>query len=406
MDIQQHELDSKAIERELNQDFRSKNSLNFDIEQFKTNAKNLEEQLFKSDLKYKERCDDFKKDILEHSRLNSELKDKNVYLEKELLLVNKKLQEVKDKNSAEVNSFNKIISNLTEKTEQESNEKNTLKKDNENNKRSYEKLKLEYKEVSEKIKIINENHSEELKKKDEKYSNLDKKNEILKEENKNLVLQLEQIKSTANSLTAIESVVDDDKLIQISQLQNDNTSLKNEMKELNTKLINFNKMQNQNELSKKEIGNLKQNIKNLQEMYEGQIKEIQKQTLNTNAEFQSFRRKTTQKASITTDCNITSRGLEILVDYENNVKRLNADINYLKDKIEILNTDIENQKKLRQKDIDFYNGEVRYAEEQAINAKITMASMAYDKDIEIVKFKNLSRKLKQKLFDYKEKLQR
>ena len=52
---------------------------------------------------------------------------------------------------------------------------------------------------------------------------------------------------------------------------------------------------------------------------------------------------------------------------------------------------------MREKDIDFLKMEVTNAEQIAINAKVNLASISFEKDSEIIKLRNLCKKLKQKI---------
>ena len=230
-------------------------------------------------------------------------------------------------------------------------------------------------------------------------------------------------------------------------IQNENVLIHIKLKELTNK---YNKVKSENELYIKEVNIQKQNIKDITSMYETQIKELQIKTLNVNAEFQSIKRKdsyliqSTSKGSLEKSkfsgnklnktqlikrvSNPIAEDIEnkknqfqnsnqnqvhtVIVNNPDKVEKAEnleltaalADIKYLKDQIEILNADIQDQKKLRKCDVDFYKAEIGKVEDLVVQTKFNMANIAFEKDTDIFKYKNLSRKLKDKLLSYKEKL--
>ena len=131
-------------------------------------------------------------------------------------------------------------------------------------------------------------------------------------------------------------------------------------------------------------------------MYENQIRDLQKKQVTSNAEFQSFKR-TSCKLSIKADPELLARHLQIVHDLEVIIKELKAEIKYLTEKNDFLNKDLQNQKESREKEVKFIKEELQEAGTMAVNAKVQLAQVCFEKDDIIMQLKTLNKKLKTKV---------
>lgn len=434
MDASNMEMDKNQLERDLYNDSENKNIFVNEIENLNEKIRQLEEQKEKTESKHKERMNDFRNVMAESEALNKASKESIAKLEKEIVEYkenkekrSKELQEVKNKLSQK----EKELALVKSKLDNFDKEKEYLQKDFDDCKKASEKLKQDYKETVEKVKVVKENHNNELKKHDEKVANLEKKLE--NERNQNIILsqklkdaiakseenttcstpiskpQQQQLETNTGGyirgMTSLGEMLESESehnaiVAKNIELQNEIGLLKSKISELSSK--NQSKNNAEIEILKKEIASLKQITKEMQEMYESQVKELQKKSINVNQEYQDFRR-TTSKVSVGVSRNSEKgeesliRHLTIINDLENKLKALRAEIKYLNEKIEIITKDVETQKSLREKDVKFLNDELNTAYLIAANAKFTVAQTTLEKDEQIMQLRNLNKKLKTKL---------
>ena len=433
MDASNMQMDKDQLERELHNDSENKNIIVNEIEGLYDKIRQLEEQKEKTESKHKERMNDLRNVMAESEALNKASKESIAKLEKEIVEYkenkekrSKELEEVKNKLSQK----EKELALVKSKLDNFDKEKEYLQKDFDDCKKASEKLKQDYKETVEKVKVVKENHNNELKKHDEKVANLEKKLE--NERNQNIILsqklKVAIAKSEENTTCStpiskpqqqvetntggdiggmtslgemLESESEHDAIVAKNiELQNEIGLLKSKISELSSK--NQSKNNAEIEVLKNEIASLKQNTKEMQEMYESQVKELQKKSINVNQEYQDFRR-TTSKMSVAVSGNNVkgeeslSRHLTIIHDLENKLKALRAEVTFLNEKIEIITKDFETQKSLREKDVKFLKDELKTADLIAVNAKISVAQTTFDKDEQIMQLKHLNKKLKTKL---------
>jgi outer membrane murein-binding lipoprotein Lpp len=298
-----------------------------------------------------------------------------------------------------------------------SKENENLRKDCEINKKNSEKQRNEYKELNENLKKIKENSETEMKKWEERYYVLEKKLEneknTLMETNKELLYKL----SIGGRVGRTGSVIEHSQTLafkeeeentdgdstannaKINLLSNEISALNTQIYELNAKLRNFEKSKNEIDLLGKENSKLKSDFKEMKEMYENQIQELQNKALYIANELQTSRRRTTtvNKLSSKGELTFSPKQLQMLAELEGTISRLGGEHKFLTEKTEILNKEIDNLRLLRDNDVKFLREEVRAAEEQAINAKVGLATLAFEKDSELIKYKNLCKKLKIRL---------
>ncbi len=419
------EMDKDQLEQEVNRDTEQNDVIYQEMETLQERLRQSTQEKEKIEFRHKEKINDMKNEMNEVDKRNSESKEKVARLEKEL----KEFKESREKRTKDIEEGkNKLaqkekeLALLKNKTESWDKEKEYLKKDYEESKKTLEKLKHEYKEIVEKMKANKEHQTGEIKKYEEKISNIDKKleneknqviilNEKLKVANANLEKAMQGSSTPRSSRTgptdnqeigqisslsdALESVAQENKLEAMNiELRNEVESLKKKIQDVTTKTQN--KANAEIEVLKKENAAVKQNIKEMQQMYEGQIKELQKKTVTVNAEYQNFRR-TTSKLSIKGDPESLTKYLQAMSEMDNKVKTAKAEVKYLEEKIELLTQDIENQKNIREKDVKFLKEEIKTADGIAVQAKVQLAQVVFEKDDQIMHLKSSNKKLKNRL---------
>jgi chromosome segregation ATPase len=426
------QMDKDQLEREISHDSQSTNVFLNEIEGLQERIRNSEEQIQKNEMRNKDKMNDLKNVVVDLENQNALSKEKISKLEKEI----KDFKESKDKRIKDIEEFKnkmtlkeKELATIKLKVENFDKEKDYLKKDLDESKRNETKLKLEYKDIVDKMKGIKENQNNELRKCEERISNLEKKIEneknqviILTEklkianaradevknidvENKSQSQNVESTVVTSSLSDVLESAEQENALVAKNiQLQNEVESLSKKISDLTNK----NNLKNNAEIEvlKKENTSIKQNIKDLQEMYENQIKDLQKKTVTVNNEYQSFRRTTTKISTVggggvpggeSQNPEAMTRHLTIIHDLEAKLKALRAEVKYLGEKIEILTKDVETQKGLREKDVKFLKEELKNADNMTVNAKVALAQTVFEKDDQIMQLKSLNKKMKTKL---------
>ena len=399
------EFEKNQIEIDMTHDDQNKSSYMAEIDSLHEKIRSGDELRDKLEQLNKEQQKELRNLIAELEKQNENYKEKLAKVEKEI----NNFKENKEKRSKEIKVLKaKLIQKedialIKLKVESIEKEKEFCKKNFDESKNNLDMLKNVYKKTLEKMKLLNENYSKEIKKFEKKLLASEKNFE--NEKNKVIILteRLRKAGETTSSahrqsidisgLSFLSDILEKDESenkfeAKIIQLQNENTQLSLKLNELTNKTI---------EVFKKENNSLKLTVKEVQQMYELQIKELQNKTVSVNAEFQSFRR-TTRKMSLKcgeVDC--LSNNLQITNDLDNRIKDLKTEIKYLNEKIEILKKDVEFQKKLREKDVKFLKEELKNSDQWAVNAKVTLAQVVFEKDDELMKLRTINRKLKNKL---------
>ncbi len=434
MEMSNMEIDKDQLEREINHDTNSKNIFLHEIEVLQEKVRQLEDQLQKADQKGNESVNDVKSVLKDFEKQNIQNKNKIARLEKDI----KEYKENREKRAkdleeykAKANQKEKEISSLRNKLDNWDKEKEYLKKDYEDLKKSNDKIKVEYKETLERMKQVKENHQNEIRKYEDKINTLEKKlendrNQViilgdkLKEKESNFLARVSCIErksmeegiSMVTSLSEVMESFDDENKAneQMVALEAKNIELKNEIEKLNIKLKEITNKQNSKanaelELLRKENSTLKQNIKETQEMYENQIKDLQKKTVSVNNEYQNFKRMSSKMSLHGGKLSLQGgqfeadiqKHLQVVNDLEAKIKTQKAELKFLDDKVELLSQEIESQKKLREKDVTFLKEELKRSDLLAVEAKVKLAQIVYDKDDEIATLKGNVKKLKTKL---------
>jgi hypothetical protein len=386
-----------------------------EIEQMQNHIRNLEEIKEKLEYRNKEIISQLNIQVKNLDISCYELRNQKTQLENELkdyeARANKNIKEIQEKHKIEIAIKHREISNLSEKLETLTKENENIKKDYELLKKTSEKKKIEIIELNETMKKYKENNDSERKKLEEKYFILEKKFE---NERNALLEQIKEQTGKINSLKSQSSRRESELCLQLNSLSNmlsneekekeddqedykeQINQLNNKIAELNARILLYEKQKNDNELIIKENQKLKSDIKELKEMYEKQITQLQDKAVEMSNQLQSSRRKTSRN-SIRGEGALSPQQMTMFMELQNTINRLNGEQKFLQQKIDLLNKEIESLRVLRENDVKYLKEELRAAEEQAINAKVSLATLAFEKDCEMIKFKKLCNKLKTKL---------
>jgi hypothetical protein len=419
-EVNNYEYEKSQLEKVVSQDSQSKNILVNELEHFQQLIRNLEDMKEKNEHQYKDHITQLNQEIHELDLANSQLKEQKTSIEKELnelkVSFNRKIKEIQDKSRIDILNKDKEIQQYKDRIENLDKERENYKNDAEIHKKNSEKMKVEFKELRDQIKKIKEEQENEKRKWEEKLMTNERKTEIEKkglfDQINNLQTKLtaaenakrELINISANKEThkspisspkrnTLEDVLDDDGPSQeICSLKNELAYMTKEMSEHKLKINSLQKLGQELEIVKKENEKFKNDIKEITEMYENQIKELQEKAVQVNAELQSSRKKSFPRKSI-----IDKQQMQIVNELEKDLVRLNAENKYLNEKLDIQGKEVSQVLALNENNIKFLKQELTIAEQAAINAKVALATLAYEKDCEIIKHKNSYKRLKAKV---------
>ena len=409
-DIADDEVDRMHLEKEITNDADNKNYLYSEIENYQNQIRILEDLKEKTEFKYKEHINQLQIDIKDLDNINTQLRESLAYTEKEFSKFkenyNKHIKEKEEKHRIEINFKDKEINELKQRIDTINKDYHSVKKEYDFIKQNSEKTRIEYKELSENLKKIKENNEIEMKKWEEKYfileKRLEKERNVILEQNRELQCRLNEkgsFNETNNHIVenSLSNVLNDDNTGSSGQkvvlLQEEINSLVQKLSEANSKLKLDEKKSKEIEILSKENSSLKANLKEMKLLYETQIEALQQKAYKISNELQSNRKRSTSRGETT----LTPKQMQMLAELEATIKRLQGENKYLSEKLDIQNKEIDNLKQLKEKDIEFLREEVRKAEEQAVNAKVTLATVSFEKDSELIKYKNLYQKLKLKV---------
>jgi hypothetical protein len=385
----------------------------------------LQDSLSNKEYSYKEKLSNMKKEIREKEdfTLNLTIAKDNMSKEIENLICSfaKKENEIREKNRIEINIKNNENIQLVEKIEMLN--KENLEKKNIINlmKNNYDKLLKNFESLKTNNEKKNASNDKEIirlneeKEKIKKFCNKDineKINEInlLKEKIKELQIEKKSFNENNNNNNYLsEGGFALNEILEEENEKNNLSSYQNELNKKEEKIINLeielnslNKKVKKLEELENEIIHLNsltntqaENLLKQKEFYEKQINELQKKALDINADLLVQKRRTTTMK--TDSVNYNPKQLAIIYELEMEHKKLNAENRYQKDQIEIIKEELEKNKISRENDVKFYKEELIVTEKAAVEAKFALATMAFDKDCEIVKLMNLCKRYKTKL---------
>lgn len=403
------------------------NFLLLEIDNLKCINDELLEQKEKMEQNYRDKISGLKKELheAEETKNNLMLEKERVFKELEKLqgASAKKEKEIQERNKIEVNYKENEIQELKKKLDAICKEAEIYKKDLVLAKNNYEKLSASFENLSknyEKIMQSNKNEIERLKEEKDKIKNVKEfeisqlkkqtgelKDKLIEKENF-IAANLNTNKDAYNLNESGACAALSDLLGGESEFEKQIESLKAEIsakearineldfkiEELKRKINEKEKLENELEHAKAEISQHKANLKSQKEMYEKQIAQLQQKNLDINADLLSHKRRTT---SIKTDATLNSKQLAIFAEMDSNIKKLSGENKFLKDQLEIAQSEVEKVKSVRETDVNYFKQELLSAEKAAIEAKIAVATLAFDKDCEIVKYKNMYKKLRMRM---------
>lgn len=398
---------------ELTDELKERNDLSIELENYKNLIKALEEKKDKNEFTLNEKLSCLKRDILEYEKTVKKLKDDKSNFENHIADLEKsymkKLSDCSETSQIQLLNKESEIKNLKKKIELLEKEKEAYLSDRESYKIKADKSKQEYLDLSDQVKNMKENYSNEVKKLEEKLLIQEKKAGFEKKRLSEQVSQLkvqtprgsidhshlheyEDNKQYQRRISLKDMLGDENTADKIEELKTEISNLHDQVNESKAKIRDMTKQINEMDLIKKENIQVKTEIKEIREMYEEQIEDLQKKMLEANTDLQKQKRKLTNPA-INIDQSIKNT-LSSLT--ESRIEK-EAEVKYLNDKIRIMEKEQEKLKELRDKDINYYKKEVMYAEDMAVKAKVELASLAYEKDTDILKYKNMAKKYATKL---------
>ena len=426
-DISNYEYENSLLGKVASQDSHSKSLLVKELDKFQQKIANLEEIKEKNENDLKEHIIQLNEELSDLNLINNDLKYKNTCIEKEFnefkFLNNRKIKEALEKTKIEIINKEKELLEYKCKLDDLEIEREYFKNDCENSKKYSEKLKLDFSNLRDQLKKIKEEHETEKRIMEGRLISHEKKYETEKKNLSDLIMSLqykltsleamkkEMIKTVESAPNAVQNIDTETETKTISPIKNtledvldeDDLSnklseLKNEIDELKIKNIEYQlkisclkKEHGEIESIKNENLKLINNIKELSELYENQLEELQQKNILANAELNFTRKKLSKKSCF------FERHSNTNLESDGNMIKLNAEIKFLNEKIIIMANEINQMKVLNEKNLNFLKNEITLAEQTAVSSKVELASLAYEKDCEIIKHKNAYKKLKTKV---------
>lgn len=427
-EIHNYILEKSILEKEIIRNKDSKYTLANELDNYNSNLSKIMEEREKDEVNYKNQIKSLKEEIKELDK-NINIYREDIYkYEKQINGMKtdnmSKISNIQDKLNYDLLLKDKEMEKYKEKLDFLEKEKDNIKKDNENNKKINEKSKNEYKEIIEQLKKIKEHHEEEKRKWEEKILNIEKSHElersylndqinsfknamnpcytsssVPKTQNNNI----QQSKNTSdNTPTTLAGCLSSEENINTITLKNKITALENEITSLNNKIkikesknVNVFRLNGEIEILKKEKAKIKTEFNEMKEMYEIQIKDLL-QKLNMSSVEKDGNNARRRTSALKPD-NYSSKHLIENIDLEEKLNRFRVENKFLNDQLEILKKELENIKMLKESQIKKIKEELEIADHIAANAKVALAQVAYEKDLDVLKYKRLCKKLKNRL---------
>lgn len=417
-DINNKDIERIQLESQLNHNDDNNDDLYNEIENYQMQIRLCEEQKEKANIRHKEQFEQLTYEMKELEDNINMIKTQKNEFEQELIILkasfNKNYKEMQEKLKSDLSFKEKELIQLKKRIDTLIREKENLLKDLEINKKSSEKSKNDFNEMTESMIKLRENHEIEMKKWKEKYNILEKKldNEknVLIEQNKELnfkynsvLHELQMAKLENSQVNTTASTFFDEKLRKRSlsdildpeDVTNKILSLQDEIVNLNGKVFEledkYSKLNQESDILRKENYKFKNDIKERKTLYENQIFALKSDKLNTASE----------KIEITANKIITNqrrksiaqKSPQEIIDFENNINKLNLENKMFNEKIDLLNKEIENIKLSRDKEINSLRTQIKNIDELYADLKVSFATLSFEKDAEIIKLKNNCKKL-------------
>ena len=345
------------------------NNLRTKLNEVEDSREILEKQYKETKLKFQE---DFK--LLENKYINLY----NQYEE-----VHKQIEESKNsfisdtmKLNTEISNLNKQIKSLEKENNEYQDKYRNLLKEMEYNKNNFDNLQKIMTKLREKDDI-------DITLIEERYIVLEnvleqEKNELVNT-NKELINKIKYLNQknglSGNGAPGLES--NNNKMseldLEIKNLKEENKLLQNKVKEQENRFFELQKKTDILNILKEENKVLKKNLKENEVNMRKVIKELTNKSNQLNEELLQSRKRTSLLRS------------KPSFDFESKIITMNKEIDNYKNQIELLKNEMSNQKKKDKDEIESLEGQL-----SAIKAKI--AEEEFNKDNEIMKYKNLSKK--------------
>lgn len=430
-EVNKIEIEKLEIQRELTSDSDTKDVFYKTIEEFQGKLKLMEEQKEKDDERHKTQYEELLNKLEENENKLKSITLKYNSSNNELMKLKENQEKTKNdlesKYTKDIDLKDKEIKILSSKYDIINKEYNNIKQEFEKNNKLNEKHRSNLIELQDTLNQLKKNHEEEVKILEDKNNELEKrfdseKNKLI-EENSKLTKQMNNTSMSSKALhkqdTTLNTLKDDmiefveeerlntlddvmndegneneDKAMlkmRIVQLESQITSLGNNVFDLKEQIS---KLKQENELLSKDIQNKKEEYANSKKMYEDQIHNLQKNTNKINVERNSLR-----KSIVSGDDSVglSPKQMQILAELNKTIHNLRAENNFLTESQILLKKEVADAKDLREKDILYYKEEVKKAEKIAVNAKIQFASYVFEKEEEIIKLKQINKKLMDKM---------
>jgi len=312
---------------------------------------------------------------------------------------------INDSESSDV-SIRKTIESLEKDNE-------SLRKDCENNRKNNDRIKDEYKDLLDQLRKLKDNHEEEKRKWDDKLFSLEKsfeRDRILfkkqlresvedKKSDESSALDKKPTTYTITSSTLLDYNSEENNILlrnKVSILESKVQKLKSVVKLKENKNANIFRLNGEIDILKKEKSKMKNELDEIKNMYEIQIKDLLQKVNIRNNESEYTPRRASLKPG-----NYNSKHLLENLELEEKIERQTVENKFLSEQIEILKKDIQNSKIIKDHEIKKILLDLEDANTVAATAKISLAQLQFEKDTEIIKYKNICKKLKIKLGNLK-----
>lgn len=400
------ELEKGSLEKEL---IKDKSSIETEIAEYSKIIKSLEDQREKSEHNSRSQINLLKTELHQLDLANTTMREQIFSLEKQINdLKNeniRKIESIQEKWKFDSNMKENENSKMKAKIETLEKEKESLKKECEQNRRVIDKTKNEYKDLMDQLRKLKENNEEEKRKWEEKTAQLEQTQETEKYFYKNQIAELKNsMGKSYNSNTNMSINVN----LNNSGIENEENSsllrnriqiLENEVQKLNS-LIKLRENKNANvfrlngevEILKKEKSKLKAEMEQMKEMYEIQIKDLLMKVNLKTIDSSSGQRRSSIKPG-----NFNAKQLMENMDLEDKLERLKVENKFLSEQLELLKKELDNTKTVKENQIRKIKEDLEDAEKIVAGAKISMAQVIFEKDSEVMKYKRLCKKLKLRL---------
>jgi chromosome segregation ATPase len=384
-----HQLDDSFANKDLIPMHRG-------LEDYSTIISNLEEKNDELNNYYKGQIKVLKDEMAEIDKLNVTHQQHIEMLRKELTDVKlenaRRLKNLEDRHGYENATKEKDIQFFKSKSETLEKEKEALKKDLENNKVFYDKLKEDHTSILEQFNKYKETQQDEKHKLEEKIISLESLDGDRTFNNDHSInLQRSAANSKKNSvfgnlgnMIAMNETFDNDlDRTKLSQLENDVKLLNIKLKHKETTSNNIFRLNNEIEILKKEKQKIKDEMVNMKEMYERLVIDL----------LEKLHKFTTDNNNKTVNDNSNTVELLELEDRANNLK---AENKFLGEQLEILRNDFKTASSIKDSVIKKQKEELEEFYLLTANARIDLAQAVFEKDGEIMKYKQRYRRLRER----------